>query len=62
VKQRRQERAGADQVAGGDKIVLLAPARSCLTSVAICSAPPASTAIFLLLSLGSAILIPPGGG
>ena len=44
------------------KIVLLWPSRSCLTSVAMCSAPPAATVIFLVLSSGSAIPIPPGGG
>ena len=37
-------------------------ARSCLTSVAMCSAPPAETAIFLVLSCGSAMEMPPGGG
>ena len=56
VEHRRQERAGADQVAGGDEDrVAGCPSRSCLTSVAMCSAPPAATAIFLVLSAGSAI-------
>jgi hypothetical protein len=44
------------------KIVFLCPSRSWPTSVAICSAPPAGTVIFLVLSSGSAIVIPPGGG
>ena len=37
-------------------------ARSCLTSVAMCSAPPAGTAIFLVWSFGSAMEMPPSGG
>src|SRR5262249_22897111 len=37
-------------------------ARKCLTSVAMCSAPPADTLIFLVRSAGSAIRMPPGGG
>ena len=37
-------------------------ARSCLTSVAMCSAPPAGTAIRLLLSCGSRMEMPPSGG
>src|ERR1700729_30234 len=41
------------------KIVFLWPSPSCLTREAICSEPPAGTVIFLVLSVGSAILIPP---
>ena len=44
------------------KIVFLCPSRSWPTSVAMCSAPPAGTVIFFVLSSGSAIVIPPGEG
>ena len=37
-------------------------ARRSLTSVAMCSAPPAETAICLVLSVGSAMAMPPSGG
>src|SRR5215467_7457350 len=37
-------------------------ARSPLTSVAMCSAPPAGMAIFLFASFGSAMEMPPNGG
>src|SRR5215475_13317858 len=42
--------------------VLFFLARSPLTSVAMCSAPPAGMAIFLFASFGSAMEMPPNGG
>src|SRR5580693_10366731 len=44
------------------KMLFLWPSRSCRTSVAMYSEPPAGTIIFLALSPGSVIRMPPGGG
>ncbi len=44
------------------KIEFFRSPRSCLTSVAIRSAPPAATAIFFDLSAGSSMWMPPGNG
>ena len=52
MEHRRQERAGADQVAGGDEDRVLVALAKLPTSVAMCSAPPAATVIFLRLVLG----------
>lgn len=63
VEQRREQRRGADQVAGGDEyMVRIFFARKLSTSVAMCSAPPAGTAIFAPACAGSLMRIPPGGG